>query len=164
MRHQDFLEWQFQNGLDDTWWLAIGGHVAQRQYSLLEIKALKESSPDSYFAVLHAVYSKEANPEWMDYDLHDRGSIRPSIPHKNNLVAQDFVVSPRPSTSGVIVAGAICAFVSLIFLPPAFGLAALVCGIIALAKGNVAGGIGIIILAVTFAGIGMLLGAYLMSR
>jgi len=69
LTHQQLLEWQFQNQLDDTWWLAISGHSAKRHYSLLEVKALKESSPNSVVSVLHAVYTDDENPQWVDYEI-----------------------------------------------------------------------------------------------
>ena len=69
MIHQRFLEWQFQNELDDTWWVAIAGHSSNRHYSLIEVKALKESSPDSNISILHAVYTEDPNAKWLDYEL-----------------------------------------------------------------------------------------------
>ena len=72
--------------------------------------------------------------------------------------------SSSSSSAGVVTAGVICSLVSLLFLPPAFGLAALVCGIVALAKGTVGGGICVIIMAVACTMGGMFVGALLMSR
>ena len=69
MTHKDFLEWQFQHALDDTWWVAVSGHPSTRFYTLLEIKALKESSPDSEILVLHAIYTEEEQSQWIQYDI-----------------------------------------------------------------------------------------------
>jgi len=72
--------------------------------------------------------------------------------------------SSNSGGGGLIATGIVCALVSLLFLPPAFGLAALVCGIVGVAKGNVGGGIVVIILAVTCGLAGMYIGAMLMSQ
>ena len=70
----------------------------------------------------------------------------------------------KDSATGIIAAGVVCSLISLLFCPPAFGLAAFVCGIVALVKGNVSGGIGIIIMAVICTLAGMYFGAVLMSH
>ena len=92
------------------------------------------------------------NPKWA-------GSHAPS----NTLLAS-VQRSANSGGGGVIAAGVVCALVSLLFLPPAFGLAAFVCGIVGVAKGNVGGGIVVIIMAVTCGLAGMYMGAMLMSR
>lgn len=48
--------------------------------------------------------------------------------------------------------------------PPVFGLATFVCGVVALVKGNVGRGIGIIFMAVICTVVGMNLGAMMMSH
>jgi hypothetical protein len=49
----------------------------------------------------------------------------------------------------LLIAGYVCSLVALGVLPPAFGLAGLVVGIVVLARGRVGHGIAIIVLAVT---------------
>jgi len=58
----------------------------------------------------------------------------------------------------LLTAGYLCALVALFFVPPAFGIAALVIGIIVLAKGRVGHGIALIVIAVTCGFAGMYIG------
>jgi|SRR5271166_2440439 len=58
----------------------------------------------------------------------------------------------------LLIAGYVSGFVALLFLPPAFGLAGIVIGIIALAKGRVGHGIALIVIAVTCGFFGMYIG------
>ena len=58
-----------------------------------------------------------------------------------------------------IMWGYLCALISLLLFPPAFGIAGLVIGIINLTRGHIGHGIAQIILSVTCGGFGMLLGA-----
>ncbi len=46
----------------------------------------------------------------------------------------------------LLIAGYVCALVALIFLPPAFALAAIVIGVIVLARGRIGNGIAIIVI------------------
>ena len=91
MTHQRFLEWQFQNGLDDTWWVAIADSPSTRHYSLLEVKALKEASQNSMVSLLHAVYTDDANAEWHEYELPESAvkappALPPPIPQKGQFI------------------------------------------------------------------------------
>ncbi len=61
--------------------------------------------------------------------------------------------------STLIVAGYTCGGLSLFILPPALGLAGLVCGIINLTKGQTGHGIAQIIISVSCAIFGMIIGA-----
>lgn len=72
------------------------------------------------------------------------------------------VENAKPN-SGLIAAGYICGGLSLFILPPALGLAGLVCGIINLTKGQTGHGIAQIIISVTCALFGMIIGAAMMS-
>ena len=63
------------------------------------------------------------------------------------------------SNSGLILVGYVCCFVALLFLPPAFGLAGFVIGIVTLTKGRTGHGVVLIILSVTFGLTGMFIGA-----
>jgi len=47
----------------------------------------------------------------------------------------------------LLIAGYVCAFVALVFFPPAFGLLAIIIGIVILSKGKVSHGIAVIVLA-----------------
>jgi hypothetical protein len=60
----------------------------------------------------------------------------------------------------LLTAGYVCALVPLIFLPPAFGLAAVLIGVIVLARGRVGHGIAIVVLAVTCGYVGMYFGDF----
>ncbi len=63
------------------------------------------------------------------------------------------------SDGGLIVAGYVCAVVALLFFPPAFGIAGLVIGIVNLSRGSTGHGIAQIVLSVTCAIFGMMIGA-----
>ena len=58
----------------------------------------------------------------------------------------------------LLIAGYLCALVALFFVPPAFGIAALVIGIIVLAKGRVGHGVALVVIAVTCGFAGMYIG------
>lgn len=66
----------------------------------------------------------------------------------------------RESTA-LIAAGYICAGLSLLIFPPAFGLAGIVCGIVNLVRGNIVHGIVQIVLSVILSFVGMCLGVAL---
>lgn len=72
---------------------------------------------------------------------------------------------PSPRSAGaakrIIIAGYICAAISLFFLPPIFGIAGVVLGIIALKGGNTRHGTAIIILSFVVGLLGAILGATL---
>ena len=63
------------------------------------------------------------------------------------------------SGSGVVVAGYICCFIALLFLPLAFAIAGFVCGVVALTKDRVGHGVILIVLAVACGITGMFTGA-----
>jgi len=63
------------------------------------------------------------------------------------------------SSTGLISAGYICAFLALLIVPPFLGLAGLIIGIVNLTKGNTGHGITQIILSAVCAIIGMQIGA-----
>ena len=65
---------------------------------------------------------------------------------------------------GLIAAGYICGFASLLILPPALGAVGVVCGILLLTKGNTANGIAILVISVTCGLFGMIIGAAMMSQ
>src|ERR1035438_3899762 len=60
----------------------------------------------------------------------------------------------------LLTAGYVCALVALIFLPPAFSLAAIVIGILVLARGKVGHGIAIIVIGATCGYVGMYFGDF----
>lgn len=66
--------------------------------------------------------------------------------------------------AGLIVAGYVCCFMSLFFLPPGFGLAALIIGIVTIAKGRMGHGLSLVVFAVTCGLIGMFFGASVSSK
>ena len=68
------------------------------------------------------------------------------------------------SSARLVKAGYICGGLSLLFFPPAFGIAGLVCGIINLTRGNIGHGIAQIVIAVTCSLIGIQIGIASMSR
>ena len=63
------------------------------------------------------------------------------------------------SSTGLIIAGYICGFLSLLIIPPALGLAGTVIGIINLTKGSTGHGIAQILISVTCGLFGMIVGA-----
>ena len=67
------------------------------------------------------------------------------------------------SSTGLIAAGYICGGLSLLILPPALGVAGTVIGIVNLTKGSVGHGIAQIIISVSCALFGMIIGAAMMS-
>jgi hypothetical protein len=86
-----------------------------------------------------------------------RHSPRPEIPVR-------IVNEPTPNKSnGLIVAGYVCAGLSLLLLPPALGLAGIICGIINLTRGQTGHGLAQIILSVTCGIFGLIIGAAMMS-
>ena len=66
-------------------------------------------------------------------------------------------------TKGLIKAGYICGFASLLILPPALGLAGTIIGVLNLARGYTGHGIAQIVISITCAFFGMLIGAAAMS-
>lgn len=67
------------------------------------------------------------------------------------------------SPTGLIVAGYICSILALLCFPPVLGLAGFVIGIVNLTKGSTGHGVAQIVLAVVCGGIGMVVGAAMMS-
>lgn len=72
--------------------------------------------------------------------------------------------SHNNQSQGIVVGGYICSFVSLLFLPPAFGIAGLVLGIICLARGKIGHGVAIVVLSITLAIFGVIFGAAMYSH
>ena len=64
-----------------------------------------------------------------------------------------------PSSNGVLIAGYICAAVSLLFLPPVLGLAGVVCGVVAIKRQQINQGATLLVVSFACAAIGMLIGA-----
>jgi len=77
--------------------------------------------------------------------------------------------APRPKQpagtegTGLIIAGYICAGISLLLCPPGFGLAGIVIGFINLARGAIGHGIAQIVISIGCALFGMILGAVMSS-
>jgi hypothetical protein len=67
--------------------------------------------------------------------------------------------SPDHQLHRVIAGGYICAVISLLLLPPAFGIAGLVLGIVSIVRGKIGHGVAIIVLAISLAIIGMIFGS-----
>ena len=63
--------------------------------------------------------------------------------------------NPSGGSNTLVISGYLCAIISLVFLPPAFGLAGMVIGIINLTRGKVGHGIAQIVLSVTLPIFGM---------
>ena len=82
-------------------------------------------------------------------------------PQTINVHVQNTGLAPasRESTTGLIASGYICGLLSILFCPPALGLAGFVIGIVNLTKGSVGHGIAQIIISVTCGVLGMILGA-----
>ena len=64
---------------------------------------------------------------------------------------------------GLIIAGYVCGFLSLLLFPPALGLAGTVCGIVNLTKGRVGHGLAQIIISVTCGALGYIIGGAVMG-
>lgn len=70
-------------------------------------------------------------------------------------------VATKPSSGKVqAIWGIVCAVISLLFLPPVFGIAGIVLGAIAIKKGQMVLGIVTVVLAAVFMLAGMIFGAY----
>ena len=82
---------------------------------------------------------------------------------KCGVPTEKFNDSGKNGSKGLIAAGYICGFLSLLFLPPALGLAGIVIGIINLTKGQTGHGIAQILISVTCAIFGMIIGAAMMG-
>jgi len=82
-------------------------------------------------------------------------------PSNNDQRGQDSIPSypSSKSGSGVVVAGYICCFIALLFLPLAFALAGFFCGVVALTKDRVGHGVILIVLGVSCGITGMFLGS-----
>ena len=82
-------------------------------------------------------------------------------PQTINVHVQNTGLAPasRESTTWLIASGYICGLLSILFCPPALGLAGFVIGIVNLTKGSVGHGIAQIIISVTCGVFGMILGA-----
>jgi hypothetical protein len=72
--------------------------------------------------------------------------------------------SVKDPASGLILAGYLCCFMALLFLPPAFALAGFVVGVVTVAKGRVGHGVILVVLSVTLGLAGMYFGARVVTE
>jgi hypothetical protein len=98
---------------------------------------------------------QEGMSEWRP--LSTLPGIQASVFSETMPIAQPPTIAG--GSKGIITGGYVCAAISLLFLPPGFGIAGLVLGIIALTRGRTGHGIAIIVLSVSLAFFGMLIGA-----
>jgi len=94
------------------------------------------------------------------------GAIEKSIlpaPVTNTPAYPPALPAKASDSSAIIVTGVICAIISLLFLPPVFGLIAFICGVIALVRNSIGAGITIIIISILFSIGGMFVGAMIGS-
>ena len=94
-----------------------------------------------------------------------RGIIPPAqrVPPPPRKFEQSTPTTAYKSNTTIIVAGYVCACVSILFCPPGFGIAGLVLGVLALTRGHTGHGIAIIVISVTLGFIGLCLGVALSS-
>ena len=67
--------------------------------------------------------------------------------------------SSASTSGGLLIGGYICAAVSLLFLPPVFGLAGIVCGVILVKRQQANPGVALLVVSFVCAVIGMIIGA-----
>ncbi len=72
------------------------------------------------------------------------------------------VVSHPGLTQGII--GIVCAVISIVFLPPVFGLAGIILGVLAIRNGEKTIGMTAVVLAAIFMIVGMVLVFYIVSN
>lgn len=82
MTYDDILTWQYAEGLDDKWLVAVGGNPSSEVKTLLEIKAIKDSAPTLQIHVLHKSLIEEPEPEWILLELQEEvaASLLPKSP------------------------------------------------------------------------------------
>jgi hypothetical protein len=116
-----------------------------------------------------ALVWREGSPRWIPVsNIVPVPAHRPGVPAAPpvvvnvNNVNTNLAASPVRSSgsgAGLMVSGYVCAFVSLIFCPPGFGVAGFVIGIVNLSRGVVGHGIAQIVLSVGCMIVGMAWGA-----
>src|SRR6267378_2294272 len=89
----------------------------------------------------------------------DTSAPKYHVPPPRPAATSAVPLQPPTGNKGIIAAGYICAFISLLLFPPGFGIAGLALGIIVLTKGNTGHGIAITVLSVTCGFFGVLWGS-----
>jgi hypothetical protein len=76
------------------------------------------------------------------------------------------VAAAEPSHPGLIqgIIAIVCAVISLLLLPPLFGIAGIILGVLSLRKGHTALGIVAIVLSAVFMVLGMAFGVYIANH
>ena len=71
----------------------------------------------------------------------------------------DTADATAPSSNGALIAGYICAAVSLLFLPPLLGLVGIICGVVVIKRQEVNKGVTLLIVSFVCAALAMMIGA-----
>jgi hypothetical protein len=81
MTYDQILSWQYANGVEDEWFVAVGGNPSPQLKSLLEIKAIKDNAPKLQIHVLHAISKDDPTAEWVIFESHEE-IFAQSIPQR----------------------------------------------------------------------------------
>ena len=81
MTYDQILSWQYANGVEDDWFVAVGGNPSPQTKTLLEIKAIKDNAPQLQIHVLHAASRDDATAEWVIFESHEE-IFAQSIPQR----------------------------------------------------------------------------------
>ncbi len=68
MTYEELISWQYENALADEWHVAVNSHPSADVKTLLEIKALKESSTRLQIHVMHSVHRNYPKAEWTEFE------------------------------------------------------------------------------------------------
>jgi len=71
MTYDEILSWQYANGVEDEWLLAVGGNPSPHIKNLLEAKAIKDNAPQSQIHIMHASSLDDSNAEWIIFESHE---------------------------------------------------------------------------------------------
>ncbi len=82
---------------------------------------------------------------------------RTAIQQHSNMTS-NAINTHQKSSDGLIASGYFCSLIALLLFPPGFGIAGLAIGIINLTKGSIGHGIAQIVLSITCAVFGMIIG------
>lgn len=147
LTYDDLLSWQYSQNLKDEWFISVNGGISDEPKTLLQAKEMKENATNADIQILHTIFKDDSDAEWNHLYIKS--------PPKEN--------SDEDSATGFVISGFFLSLVSLAIFPPAFGLAAFICGILAMAKNDIIGGLFIVFMSIACGAIGMYFGAAIMS-
>jgi hypothetical protein len=71
MTYDQILSWQYANGVEDDWFVAVGGNPSPHTKTLLDVKAIKDNAPQLQVHILHACSKDDATAEWVIFESHE---------------------------------------------------------------------------------------------